>query len=322
MDVRSGYPTYLRDLVDIVRGYEDPPGVMNFRSREDRRRRSAGSQDAGRVDARRCPTTATKAAASRASEAANHARHHAGRAADQGLAHRRLCPRRRTPPWTRSRASCPTICTSSGRTTNPRKSDEKVWHFDQNLIEAVVIVVLVALLFMEWRSALLVAVSIPLTVAMTLGICQLLGIDLQQVSIAAMIIALGLLVDDPVVAGDAINREMAARAAARRGRLARPAKTRPGHPLRHGHQLRGLPAAAVGAGQGGRLHLFAAGRGRGLAGEQPDRLDDVHAAVGLLRAARAEGIRGGRRAERLRRASRRAAIAASPAGASTTRRSC
>ena len=32
MDVASGYPTYLRDLVDIVRGYEDPPGVMNFRS--------------------------------------------------------------------------------------------------------------------------------------------------------------------------------------------------------------------------------------------------------------------------------------------------
>ena len=40
---------------------------------------------------------------------------------------------------------------------------------------------------------MLVAISIPLTVAMTLGHCQLLGIDLQQVSIAAMIIALGLL---------------------------------------------------------------------------------------------------------------------------------
>jgi multidrug efflux pump subunit AcrB len=62
---------------------------------------------------------------------------------------------------------------------------------------------------MEWRSAVLVAFSIPLTVAMTLGFCQILGIDLQQVSIAAMIIALGLLVDDPVVAGDAINREIA-----------------------------------------------------------------------------------------------------------------
>ena len=37
-----------------------------------------------------------------------------------------------------------------------------------------------------------------------------LGIDLQQVSIASLIIALGLLVDDPVVAGDAIKRELAA----------------------------------------------------------------------------------------------------------------
>ena len=92
----------------------------------------------------------------------------------------------------------------------PREVHEKVKQFDQNLIEAVAIVVLVALLFMEWRSALLVAISIPLTVAMTLGICQILGIDLQQVSIVAMIIALGLLVDDPVVASDAINRELAA----------------------------------------------------------------------------------------------------------------
>ena len=56
---------------------------------------------------------------------------------------------------------------------------------------------------------LLVALSIPITVAMTLGICAMLGIDLQQISIAALIIALGLLVDDPVVAGDAINREIA-----------------------------------------------------------------------------------------------------------------
>ena len=53
------------------------------------------------------------------------------------------------------------------------------------------------------------ALSIPITVAMTLGFCAMLGIDLQQISIAALIIALGLLVDDPVVACDAINRELA-----------------------------------------------------------------------------------------------------------------
>ena len=96
------------------------------------------------------------------------------------------------------------------RTSNePALVAHKIDQFVDCFIEAVLIVVIVALLFMEWRNALLVALSIPITVAMTLGICAILGIDLQQISIAALIIALGLLVDDPVVAGDAINREIA-----------------------------------------------------------------------------------------------------------------
>jgi multidrug efflux pump subunit AcrB len=56
---------------------------------------------------------------------------------------------------------------------------------------------------------LLMAISIPVTLAMTFGFMQLLGLDIQQMSIASLIIALGLLVDDPVVAGDAIKRELA-----------------------------------------------------------------------------------------------------------------
>jgi multidrug efflux pump subunit AcrB len=71
-------------------------------------------------------------------------------------------------------------------------------------------VVIVSLIgFWEWRSALLMALSIPITLAMTFGFAHLLGIDLQQVSIATLIIALGLLVDDPVVAGDSIKRMLA-----------------------------------------------------------------------------------------------------------------
>ena len=53
------------------------------------------------------------------------------------------------------------------------------------------------------------ALSIPITLAMTFGLMQLVGLDIQQMSIASLIIALGLLVDDPVVAGDAIKRELA-----------------------------------------------------------------------------------------------------------------
>src|SRR4030095_3223241 len=96
------------------------------------------------------------------------------------------------------------------RTSNePEEARSKISSFDRNLIEAILIVVVVSLVFMEWRSALLVAICIPVTVAFTLGLSQLVGIDLQQGSIAAPTIALGLLVDAPVVAADAINRELA-----------------------------------------------------------------------------------------------------------------
>jgi multidrug efflux pump subunit AcrB len=91
----------------------------------------------------------------------------------------------------------------------PLQVEENVDLFMSSLYEAIVLVVLVALIgFWEWRSALLMALSIPITLAMTFGLMRVLGIDVQQVSIASLIIALGLLVDDPVVAGDAIKRDL------------------------------------------------------------------------------------------------------------------
>ena len=47
--------------------------------------------------------------------------------------------------------------------------------------EAIVLVVLVALIgFWDWRAAMLMAASIPLTLAMTFGIVHVLGIDIQE----------------------------------------------------------------------------------------------------------------------------------------------
>jgi multidrug efflux pump subunit AcrB len=92
----------------------------------------------------------------------------------------------------------------------PRQVEENIHLFMASLYEAIALVVIVSLIgFWEWRSALLMALSIPITLAMTFGMMSMLGIDLQQVSIASLIIALGLLVDDPVVAGDAIKRSLA-----------------------------------------------------------------------------------------------------------------
>lgn len=91
----------------------------------------------------------------------------------------------------------------------PKSVAHRIGHFSTCFAEAVVVVILIALLLMDGRAALIVAAAIPLTVAMTLGGMQAAGIPLHQISIAALIIALGMLVDDPVVAADGINRELA-----------------------------------------------------------------------------------------------------------------
>jgi multidrug efflux pump subunit AcrB len=86
---------------------------------------------------------------------------------------------------------------------------ENIDLFMDALNEAIILVVLVSWLgFWEWRSALLMAIAMPVTLAMTFGSMYLLGIDIQQVSVATLIIALGLLVDDPVLAGDSIKRSL------------------------------------------------------------------------------------------------------------------
>ena len=92
----------------------------------------------------------------------------------------------------------------------PLQVQENISLFMDALYEAILLVVLVSWLgFWEWRSALLMAISMPVTLAMTFGAMYLLGIDIQQVSVATLIIALGLLVDDPVLAGDSIKRALA-----------------------------------------------------------------------------------------------------------------
>jgi multidrug efflux pump subunit AcrB len=94
--------------------------------------------------------------------------------------------------------------------------------------EAVVLVIVVSLIgFWEWGSALLMATSIPVTLARTFGFMQLLFLDIQQVSIALLIIALGLLVDDLVggrwraQAGTGAGQEPLGGSLARAGQLSK-----------------------------------------------------------------------------------------------------
>jgi multidrug efflux pump len=72
--------------------------------------------------------------------------------------------------------------------------------FMQALLEALAIVLAVGFLSLGWRAGLVVAFSIPLVLAGTFVLMKAFGIDLQRVSIGALIIAIGLLVDDAMIA--------------------------------------------------------------------------------------------------------------------------
>ncbi len=172
-------PDYLCDMVSIRPGYESPPSFLNFLTYRD---------------------------------ASGHWRR--GRAVTISMEMR---PGRKIGDFSRAvdadlaeiRHVVPGDLIIDRTSDQPRQVQENVSLFTTSLWEAIGLVVLVSLIgFRDWRSAALMAAAIPITLAMTTGMMAAAGIDLQQVSIASLIIALGLLVDDPVVAGDAIQREL------------------------------------------------------------------------------------------------------------------
>jgi multidrug efflux pump subunit AcrB len=82
----------------------------------------------------------------------------------------------------------------------PKIVDEAVSGFTRALFEAIAIVLAVSFVSLGLRAGLVVAVAIPLVLAMTFVIMEYLGISLQRISLGALIIALGLLVDDAMIA--------------------------------------------------------------------------------------------------------------------------
>src|SRR5215813_11089185 len=177
----SNSPVYLRDLVDISRGYESPARYLNYITVRDKD---------GKWQRSRAVTLAVQM---RDGEQIAQF----GKSVDEKLA--------------AVRSYLPDDLVIVRTSDQPLQVKENIDLFMGTLYEAVLLVVIVSLVgFWEWRSAVLMAISIPITLAMTFGMMYMVGIDIQQVSVATLIIALGLLVDDPVVAGDSIKRGIAA----------------------------------------------------------------------------------------------------------------
>ncbi|MBL4623024.1 MAG: efflux RND transporter permease subunit, partial [Immundisolibacteraceae bacterium] len=77
-----------------------------------------------------------------------------------------------------------------------------------NLLQTVAVVLAVVMLFLGWQSGLIVGVMVPLTMFATLIGMSVWGIELHRISIAAIIVALGLLVDNGVVIVEQIRNQL------------------------------------------------------------------------------------------------------------------
>src|SRR5438552_3530412 len=176
----SGAPVYLRDLVEISRGFQSPAQYLNYYTWEDPKGQWQRSRSVTLAiymrDQRQIATF--------------------GQSVDRKLAQlKKILP--------------PDLIVAH-TSDQPLQVKENIHLFLRALYEAIILVVVVSLIgFWEWRLALIMALAIPITLGMTFGVSYMLGIDLQQVSVATLIIALGLLVDVPVVSGDGIKRGLA-----------------------------------------------------------------------------------------------------------------
>ncbi|WP_138466765.1 efflux RND transporter permease subunit [Poseidonocella sp. HB161398] len=92
----------------------------------------------------------------------------------------------------------------------PEIVDTAVAEFTESLWQAIAIVLVISFLALGVRAGLVVAIAIPLTMAAVFVVMQMVGIDLQRISLGALIIALGLLVDDAMTTVDAMSRRLAA----------------------------------------------------------------------------------------------------------------
>ncbi|MGM4990482.1 efflux RND transporter permease subunit [Tardiphaga sp. 841_E9_N1_2] len=85
--------------------------------------------------------------------------------------------------------------------------ENAISEFMMSLLQAIAIILVVSFISLGVRPGLIIALSIPLTLAIVFPIMKLAGIDMQRISLGALIIALALLVDDAMTTTDAtLNR--------------------------------------------------------------------------------------------------------------------
>jgi multidrug efflux pump subunit AcrB len=82
----------------------------------------------------------------------------------------------------------------------PKVVEHAVGEFTHSFIEALAIVLFVSFLALGWRTGFVVAASVPLVLAIVFIVMEAMGLALHRITLGALIIALGLLVDDAIIA--------------------------------------------------------------------------------------------------------------------------
>ncbi|STW07971.1 RND efflux transporter [Klebsiella grimontii] len=157
--------------------------------------------------------------------------------------------------------------------------------FVRVLVEAVLIVLAVSFVSLGLRAGLVVAAAIPLVLAMTFAGMMLAGIGLQRISLGALIIALGLLVDDAMIAVETMVSRL--EAGDTRRRAATYAFKTTAFPMLTGTlvMIAGFIPVGFASSSAGRILLFAVCRSADGAAEFMDRGDSVLSFDGSMAAA-------------------------------------
>ncbi len=103
---------------------------------------------------------------------------------------------------TEAQQGLPADIRMSSLANQPEVVDHSITHFMTEFCFALTGVIIVTMLFLPMRIAVVAATTIPITIACTLGIMHLFGFELNTVTLAALIIVLGIVVDDPIVVID------------------------------------------------------------------------------------------------------------------------
>jgi multidrug efflux pump subunit AcrB len=180
--VHQGKPVYLRDVAQVIDGPEEPVAASTIAFGP------AENPPPGYERGRFYPSVTMAIAKRLGTNAVTVA---------QGLLDRLETLKKEViPPYIQVK-----VTRDYGQTAN-----DKVKELIRELLIAVLSITVLLTLFLGWREALIVALAVPLTLAITLAGNMLFGYTINRVTLFALILSLGLLVDDPIIDVENIHR--------------------------------------------------------------------------------------------------------------------